>query len=173
MTPTSGNAPITLHLDASGCTDPDNNRLTFEWRVPTSLTTEDVVYTTAIADHEFTVAAAEALQSNPVIHLSVRDDGSPTPLETTRDWPIRDHHWEQSGDRRGHRPRPRGEQLRLLVDRGSSGGAGVGASRANVAAAKAVGPSRKRERAGLLQPWAVTGHGTSTSRVACQQCWAP
>ncbi|HEY3452478.1 MAG TPA: PKD domain-containing protein [Myxococcales bacterium] len=85
--PPSGKAPLTLHLDASGCTDPDNNKLTFEWHVPTTLTTADVIYTTAVADHEMTAAAAAKLPANPKIHLGVRDDGSP-PLETNRDWPI-------------------------------------------------------------------------------------
>ena len=42
VTPSRGAAPLKVVLDATGCVDPDGDPLTLTWRVPRSMTTEDV-----------------------------------------------------------------------------------------------------------------------------------
>jgi MYXO-CTERM domain-containing protein len=69
--------PFDLALDASGCTDPDGDALTFQWRVPTSTTTEEV-YDTSVAQH------ALAEPGNYTITLTVTDDDPEDPRETSR-----------------------------------------------------------------------------------------
>ncbi|HEY3355395.1 MAG TPA: PKD domain-containing protein [Polyangia bacterium] len=80
VTPLSGPPPLTVSLDASGCTDADGNNLTFHWRIPTSVTTEDS-RDTAVADYTFTE------KGQYVVRLHVSDDAA-TPMETTREFTI-------------------------------------------------------------------------------------
>lgn len=80
VTPALGSAPLAVTLDASGCVDPDGDRLLFSWRVPRTITTEDV----------FPQAQAATTITEPGAHtitLTVREDSS-APLELTLDFPV-------------------------------------------------------------------------------------
>jgi len=76
VTPTDGEVPLQISMDASGCTDPEGNNLSYSWRVPTSVTTE-ATYDTATAEHTITEPR------NYTITLVVTDDGTPN-METSR-----------------------------------------------------------------------------------------
>jgi MYXO-CTERM domain-containing protein len=79
VTPSSGAAPLAVHMDATGCTDPQGKTpLTFEWHIPV---TPEVVLTTATADYTF------PSPGTTTIHLIARNNASP-PLPTQRDFPI-------------------------------------------------------------------------------------
>ena len=84
--------------------------------VPTSLTTNDVVFTTAQADYTFTEElAAKLLDRTATIHLTVTDDGS-TPMVADRDFTV-------------------------VVGQGGSAGGGFGPSSAVAAGCSASGAS--------------------------------
>ncbi|MGC4116062.1 MAG: PKD domain-containing protein [Myxococcales bacterium] len=85
VSPLSGNVPFLITLNASGCTDPDGDPLTYEWRVPTSLTTPDVVFTTAEVSYTFPETTAE--RDAAPLTLTLRDNGTP-PLECSRQFEI-------------------------------------------------------------------------------------
>jgi len=76
VTPTHGVAPLHVVLDATGCSDPDGNAIAYEWRIPTSVTTEDT----------FTTARVEYVVQQPgefQVTLTAADN-APAPLEITR-----------------------------------------------------------------------------------------
>jgi len=80
VSPTSGEPPLTVVLDASGCTDADGHSLSFTWRVATSLTEEDV----------FDTPRVEHVLSQPgeyPITLRVVDS-APRPRETSRTFTV-------------------------------------------------------------------------------------
>jgi MYXO-CTERM domain-containing protein len=80
VTPSAGAPPLTVRLDASGCTDPDGNTVHIAWHVPTSSTTEDV----------FTEATREVVlmrEGITRIRLSAQDDAA-VPLEIAREFPV-------------------------------------------------------------------------------------
>lgn len=77
VSPGEAVVPFQITLDASGCTDPDGDNLSYQWRVPTSTTTEDV-YETATAQHDFTEPG------NFTITLTVTDDNPDGARETSR-----------------------------------------------------------------------------------------
>jgi MYXO-CTERM domain-containing protein len=81
VTPTQGELPLTVTLDASGCTDPEGNGMTFLWRIPTSLSTEDQVDT---AQGQYTFPAdAYSVDGSATITLRVTDDAA-SPMSTSR-----------------------------------------------------------------------------------------
>ncbi|MBI4820340.1 MAG: PKD domain-containing protein [Deltaproteobacteria bacterium] len=80
VTPSAGTVPLHLTLDASGCSDPDGDQLSYLWRVPTSYTTE-LTFTTPKA--ELDVDTPGPLE----IHLLVRDSAA-AQMETSRDFQI-------------------------------------------------------------------------------------
>jgi MYXO-CTERM domain-containing protein len=80
VTPSEGPAPLAVTLDASGCTDADGNALSFLWRVPTSLTTEDQL-DTATAQYTFDE------EGEVTITLAVTDDAA-QPMTTTREFVV-------------------------------------------------------------------------------------
>ncbi|MHB8875550.1 MAG: PKD domain-containing protein [Myxococcaceae bacterium] len=76
VTPSAGIAPLTVTLDASGCTDPDGDGLSYEWHIPTGGLTEKVL-TTATLDEVL------AEPGSVEINLVVKDDAA-QPMEATR-----------------------------------------------------------------------------------------
>ena len=77
VAPDEATIPFSINLNASSCTDPDGDNLTFLWRVPTSTTSEDT-YDTAAAEHTITDPG------NYTISLSVTDDNAAGPRQTSR-----------------------------------------------------------------------------------------
>jgi len=80
VVPRFGDLPLTITMDASGCTDPDGDSLTYLWRVPTSITTEET-YESAVATHEITEAGTIT------VRLTATDSAS-NPLTAMREFPI-------------------------------------------------------------------------------------
>lgn len=76
VSPASGQLPLQVVLDASGCVDPDGDALTFSWHVPRSTVTEDV-YTEARVEVTITAPGSHELR------LHVRDEDE-APLEIDR-----------------------------------------------------------------------------------------
>lgn len=85
VTPSQGPLPLTLTLDATGCTDAEGNGMTFLWRIPTSMTTDDTVDT---ATAEYTVTDDNFLQDGELtIQLQVQDDAA-QPMSTSREFVV-------------------------------------------------------------------------------------
>jgi large repetitive protein len=80
VTPVDGPAPLTVALDATGCTDPEGNGMSYLWRIPTSLTTEDQI-DTASGHYEF------AEDGEVTITLRVTDDAA-QPMSTSREFVV-------------------------------------------------------------------------------------
>lgn len=80
VTPERGAPPLKVVLDATGCVDPDGDALALTWRVPRSITTEDV----------FSEARVEVTLDAPgttEIKLHARDQNA-APLEIDRVFPV-------------------------------------------------------------------------------------
>lgn len=80
VSPGSGALPLKVVLDATGCVDPDGDALALTWRVPRSITTEDV----------FNEARVEVTLTEPGTHelkLHARD-GNAAPIEIDRVFPV-------------------------------------------------------------------------------------
>lgn len=80
VTPASGTAPLSLTLDASGCVDPDGDSLTYLWRVPITMVSEE----------SFNTATATYVVTQPrtlSVELTVSDDAA-SPMEVSRSFPV-------------------------------------------------------------------------------------
>jgi MYXO-CTERM domain-containing protein len=75
VTPLEGEVPLTVALDASGCSDPDGDNLSFSWTI------EGTEYTVATSDHTFDEPG------NYLVQLTVTDDAA-APSDTTVDFTV-------------------------------------------------------------------------------------
>ncbi len=80
VTPSSGPAPLTVTLDATGCVDPDGDQLTFTWRVPRTITTEDV-----FNEARVTTTFADPAETEARLHVR---ESSASPLELDLTFPV-------------------------------------------------------------------------------------
>jgi hypothetical protein len=93
VTPLSGDAPLALHLDATGCRAAPGQALAFEWQIQEA-SSEVVRYTTALATHTATVpgtltvvlsawdAAASAARTTNRFTVVVREPSPASPADS-------------------------------------------------------------------------------------------
>jgi MYXO-CTERM domain-containing protein len=85
VTPLQGSAPLMVTLDATGCTDPEGNGMTYLWRIQTSLTTEDQI-DTATGYYEFT---EDSWTQDGVVTITLRvTDDAAQPMSTSREFVV-------------------------------------------------------------------------------------
>jgi len=78
VSPLAGPAPLTVQVDAAGCSDPDGDGFTIEWIMSTGAAqTEGEILTDAVASYTFTEPGAYSAT------LRATDDGFP-PMQSTR-----------------------------------------------------------------------------------------